>query len=201
MNHRPRSCLRCSFTELLPLGGVAPTLAPRAVVYVFPTRLQKSFHERQPRGRLSDRATVVCRRDADSHGLVCPRALVLDDELVGQALLAQSFRDLAESVLRRDRESHHDGAFGERSACRFTCGVGGLCNLNAVRQVRSHDDVVHQRCRSLLDGGGRSGGDVDRRSRRTLTVNPGCASGSTLGIAPRGVKGSKNDPRNRHKDR
>lgn len=180
-----------------PMAGPPPRRGSRARRCVDRQQAHDLFDERQPGRCLSNRAAVICRRNADRHGLVCPRPLVLDDELVGQAVFAQSFGDLTERALRRDRQSNHDGSFGERSACRFTCGVGGLSDLNSSREVVSHDDVVDERSEALLDSRGWNSGVVDRRSRRTLTVNPSASSLDSI-AAP--VKGSKNHPGNRHKD-
>ena len=129
---------------------------------------KKLFHERQPRGDLSDRASVGGGDDADGHRLVGVRSFGLDDELVGQAFAVEVPGQLTERLLRRHRQRDDDCPVRQWSACGLAGGMRDLRDLNPAGQIASDGDVVDQCYRKMFDRrcNARSIiGEVDRRGR------------------------------------
>lgn len=108
--------------------------------------------ERQGRRHLSDRGAIGGRLDADGHRLAGERAGILDDELVGQTVLAESFGDTPQRAFVGHHERDHDGrwvpgGFGSR--------VGGLGDLRPMGEVAADNGVEDL---------GRSGAGLARRA-------------------------------------
>ena len=104
-----------------------------------------SANQRQCTHRLPDRGAIFDGGEPDRGRLVRELALVLDDERVGQALLAECLGDAAKRLLVRHGENHNDGADGYSDG--FARGVGDVCGLEAPREVVTNDDVLDLRRR------------------------------------------------------
>ena len=101
-------------------------------------RLHESLHERQVRDRLSDRGAVGRRLDADRHRLAREGPGVLENELVGERVLAQRFREASQRLFVGNDEGYDDG---RRVSRRLGRGVGRLGNLHPMGEIASHDGV------------------------------------------------------------